>query len=338
MLTPDFWRTKQTDVAEALSRVKKGEVKKLCTSAGGRDVMYVSYGEKEDFGRTANYNSACGALDTRYYANKEGKRPVVLLVGGIHAQELEGTASIMNLIRLLETGTDYQNQPYAFFTELVAQQKARLILIPICNPDGRARQPLDSMVGQTEEQMHYYGQGTWKDGSPCNWPGCKSVHPIKDAADHLGAYFNDDGVNFMHDNFFLPMAEETRALMQLVDDEAPDFTLLLHGCPHESAYFLYTEYVAPFVYEDLEKLSFAIKDACLAKGLKFRAYPYVPKKDQKAPSRFNLASAIHHICGGIAATLESGQGLGEYDGGKFNEIIQRHYIIFEQILRSCGVE
>ena len=38
----------------------------------------------------------------------------------------------------------------------------------------------------------------------------------------LGAYFNDDGVNPMHDDFFLPMASETEAILRLAREEARD--------------------------------------------------------------------------------------------------------------------
>jgi hypothetical protein len=48
----------------------------------------------------------------------------------------------------------------------------------------------------------------------------------------LGAYFNDDGVNLMHDDFFLPMARETDAILRLARGEAPDVAVSLHS--HES--------------------------------------------------------------------------------------------------------
>jgi hypothetical protein len=97
------------------------------------------------------------------------------------------------------------------------------------NPDGRARLPIDTLIDVSYEQLVYYMQGTWKDGTFCKRPDCKAVYPIKDDSDFLGSYFNDDGVNLMHDNFFAPMARETSALLGLADAEAPDFTVLLHG-------------------------------------------------------------------------------------------------------------
>jgi predicted acyltransferase len=36
----------------------------------------------------------------------------------------------------------------------------------------------------------------------------------------LGGYFNDNGINIMHDDFFMPMIEETNAILKVVRDEA----------------------------------------------------------------------------------------------------------------------
>ena len=58
-----FWVTGVEDVGEMLSNVKRGEVRDLCLSAGGRMIKYVTYGEREDYCRKANYSSACGAHD-----------------------------------------------------------------------------------------------------------------------------------------------------------------------------------------------------------------------------------------------------------------------------------
>ena len=103
------------------------------------------------------------------------------------------------------------------------------MIIPVYNVDGRSRCEPDSMIGDPQDTLRYYGQGTWKDGSLCGWPECKMIHPIKDAADFLGAYYNDDGVNLMHDNFFMSMAPETKALLALADAESPECVIGLHG-------------------------------------------------------------------------------------------------------------
>ncbi len=67
---------------------------------------------------------------------------------------------------------------------------------------GVKRCPYDSFVGLPTEIMTKYGQGTRKDGSLYGWPGAKAVHPMKGDVKILGAYFNDDGINPMHDDCF----------------------------------------------------------------------------------------------------------------------------------------
>src|SRR5712691_816881 len=67
------------------------------------------------------------------------------------------------------------------------------------------------------------------DGTPWGWPGVKQRHPMRRDGGLLGAYFNDNGVNLMHDEFFAPLAPETKALLRLAREEAPDYILNLHS-------------------------------------------------------------------------------------------------------------
>jgi len=69
MERPDYWKTRLSEVEEILGTVKKGNVRSVAKSPGGRDVYLVEYGDKQDFNRTANYSSACGAGHPRFYAD-----------------------------------------------------------------------------------------------------------------------------------------------------------------------------------------------------------------------------------------------------------------------------
>lgn len=51
---------------------------------------------------TANYSSACGAMDVSSYKRKN--RPCAMLIGAVHGNEPEGIAAILNLISMIETG------------------------------------------------------------------------------------------------------------------------------------------------------------------------------------------------------------------------------------------
>lgn len=323
-----FWITGIDDVERMLSEIKKGEVKVLCTSAGGRTVKYVTYGEKEDLHRKANYSSACGAHDPSCYADKSGKRPILMLIGATHGQETEGVAAIMNLISLLETGKDLRGKSVSSVTDAFKKCGCRLIIVPIYNIDGRARCVPDSMIDETPEGLRHHGQGNWKDGSLCGWPGCKKIHPIKDAAGFLGAYFNDDGVNLMHDNFFAPMARETEALMRLCDSESPDCVIGLHGGSNSTNELLQPDYVPKYINRAVYDLASEIAANQTALGLKSHVHP-IPETEKTVPPSFNLTTAIHHVCGAVSSTYESNEGLIDKNAFTAEEILLHHYCLFK---------
>ena len=323
-----FWVTGIEDVEKMLSNVQKGKVAQLCTSAGGRTVKYVTYGEKEDYSRTANYSSACGANNPACYADRRGKRPTLMLIGGTHGQETEGIAGISNLISLLETGKDLRGMAVPSVTEAFKKCDCRLIIIPVYNIDGRARCVPDSMIDETPDSLRHHGQGNWKDGTLCGWPGCKKVHPIKDEAGFLGAYFNDDGVNLMHDNFFAPMAKETAALMKLCDSEAPICVIGLHGGSNSTNELLQPDYVPRSVNREVFALATEIAENQTALGLKSHVRP-IPEAEKATPPSFNLTTAIHHVCGAISSTYESNEGLLDKNAFTAEEILLHHYCLFK---------
>lgn len=333
MLTT-FWKSTLQDIEEGLAKVTIGTVRMLATSAGGREIPIVEYGAREDMKRQANYSSACGAGDPSFYARKsEETKPVLLIVGGIHGGELEGIAAVMNLIRLLETGEDYRGNRYDYIAENA--HRFRLLLIPCMNPDGRARLPIDTLIDVPYETFVYYMQGSWKDGTLCKWPDCKAVHPIKDAAGYLGSYFNDDGVNIMHDNFFAPMAKETSALLSLADQEAPDFSVLLHGGANSEVHFTTIPYLPLHIANQHQQFNGKLAEAYAERGIPFANRNLVHTDEGTAPyPSFNMTTAIHHACGGMSLTFESNMGL-DAPGVKLSpdEILDSHFILFEQMFR-----
>lgn len=331
---PDYWKSRLSDIEECLPGVTKGKVRLLTRSAGGRDIPIVEYCDKEDFGRKANYGSACGAGNPEHYARKSKEsKPVLLFIGGVHGGELEGIVAVMNLIRLLETGTDYRGKRHDFLYDNA--HRFRLLLIPCMNPDGRARLPIDSLIDVPFDQFSYYMQGTWKDGTLCKWPECKAVHPIKEASGFLGSYFNDDGVNFMHDNFFAPMARETSALLELVDQEAVDFSVDLHGGANTPIHFVPIHYLPQFTMQRQQKFNRLLSNGYATKGLPFYEVNQVVVDEGNYPyPSINLTTAIHHACGGMSMTFESNMGL-DAPGLKLTpeEILDSHFVLFEECFR-----
>ncbi|MBD2865488.1 M14 family zinc carboxypeptidase [Paenibacillus oceani] len=332
-MVPTYWKSSLEHVEQTIAEVSRGQVDVFARSAGGRDIYAVYYGEQQNFNRKANYNSACGAGDVSAYAQKDGAaKPVIAIVGGIHGGELEGVSAVLNLIRLLETGADYGGERNDYLLHCV--DRFRLILIPCMNPDGRARVPFDTLVGKTLQELRYFVQGTWKDGTLCGWPGCKTVHPIIDAADHMGGYFNDNGVNLMHDNFFSPMAEETKRLMELIDREAADAIALLHGGANSTNHIIPTAFIPPVMERKQNRFIDKVNAAYEAKGIRFRPLYGNGIAPGDCPPSFNLTSALHHVSGGLSITFESNMGLdapGEVY--TYKQISEGHVILFEQLLQ-----
>ena len=158
---PVYWKTRPEDVAKTCDMVKKGRVSIPAHSAGGRPIYMVEYGKSNLVRGKANLSSALGGKSYQAYADKTGEDyiPTVFLVGAVHGGEVEGTSAILNLIKLLETGTDYAGDAYPELVE--ACEGLHLILIPLANPDGRARVPFDSFVGRSFHDLRYYCQGAW---------------------------------------------------------------------------------------------------------------------------------------------------------------------------------
>jgi hypothetical protein len=305
---PSFWTAGLEDVEREIRSVVKGSVETIAVSPGGRPVRAVIYGEADDLHSQANYGSAVGAGNAAYYARKDATtKPVILLLGPVHGQEIEGIVGLVNLIHVAETGKDHRGRGWPQLARRLAS--ARVVIVPCPNPDGRARCPYDSFVGLPTRTMTKYGQGTRRDGSLWDWPGAKALHPMKGDVGILGAYFNDDGVNLMHDDFFLPMAKETEAILRLARREAPDMAVSLHSHEHPPV-VLQTSYVPVFMKERIRDLSARLKIRYDEQGLPYGSV-VAPQADDPRPgprSSFNLTSALHHVSGAMAFTFECSHG------------------------------
>ncbi len=330
MNLPDFWKNNLKDIDEVVASVKKGRVT-TTYSPGKRPVYLVEYGKANDHSyRTANFNSAAGARDITCYVDKsrEDVKPSVFIVGAMHGGEFEGTVGILNFISLMEKGVDLAGNPYPAFEGI--DEKMHILLIPCANPDGRARVPVDSYKDMSAEEFRYYAQGTWKDGSLANWPQCKKVHPIKDASDFLGSYFDDNGVNLMHDDFFDPMSEITKFIMDTLDKYVPDVTCLLHGGSGSKQHILKPNFVPYYYKEEVHKIMLRLSQRVRAHGLEM-AETGLSAIEDTPPFMFNAVSAYIAKCGTLCFTYESNQGIG---GEKLcytpDIIYKQHMLLFEE--------
>ena len=335
---PKYFKTNLTDIELCVKSVKHADVSRLCFSAGGRPVYMVSYGKKNTFTRTSNLSSALGGRDKRCFADKSSSdyTPTLLIVGCIHGGEFEGTAALLNLINVMETGRDFAGTDFAYLK--ADFEKINLLIIPCLNPDGRSHIPFDSFVGKTFNDLRYYNQGTWKDGTLCGWPDCKLKHPIKDYVDFLGGYFNDDGVNLMHDNFFGEKAAENQAIFDVCEQYVPDFTVLLHGGTNCKNHILGPAYAPIEIKQKVADFELALKQNCEATGLEL----YTPNinfdygESKNPPVSLNLPAALMHLCGEPCVTYESNQGLTDDPFGRgysYDKIYRHHLILFETLAK-----
>lgn len=330
---PSYFKSKLEDIETEIRNIKKGKTEKIATSPGGLPVYGIFYGEKDDLKQQANYNSAVGARNPAYFALKnEHTKPVILFIGPVHGQEPEGITGLVNLIHIAETGKDYRGREWPEISEFF--NRFRVIIIPCGNPDGRRRCPYDSFVGLPTETMTKYGQGTRKDGTLWRWPLAKSQHPMRGDVGILGSYFNDNGINIMHDEFFAPMAEETRAIFRIAMEEAPDITVSLHSCECKP-YVIQTSQAPHFMRQRISDFANILNRSYFDLKLPNMGAEWrldILDDDLTAPPQksFNMVSALHYATGSMSFAFECPHGTIE-DGATYNEILDIQLVLYREM-------
>jgi hypothetical protein len=307
---PKFWVGDVAGLSERFEKLKRAEVDVIARSPGGRPLHLIAYGERERQRRRANFNSAIGGREPAAYIDKTArKRPVIYIVGPVHGHEVEALTGLVNLIAVMETGRDLRGTEQSDLQELGRQ--CRLLLIPAGNPDGIARFEPRWAHGMSHNVFQFWGMGTWSDDSIAYWPTSKRQHPrTGPEIGFLGCYFNDIGINPMHDEFLAPMSTEAPAILEVAHDEGPDLAVSLHS--HQSAPALLRPAYVPIEVQEqvieLSKQCYALYDQCdLPHGKPFSSKP----EGGLHPSPFNLTSAIYHISGATAFTFECPHGIAD---------------------------
>jgi hypothetical protein len=330
---PDWWITDVDSIERELTeRVAVGESTRLSVSPGGRHVYAAYYGMAEpEWKGTANFNSALGAKNPdAYYSRNNRTRPVLCIIGGIHGHEIEGMASALSVIRILESGLDLAGNPQP---ELATKlSRLRVIVIPLANPDGRARVPYRGWSGIPQDEMTRWGQGTRSNGELYRWQPCKAVHPMKGDVGILGGYFDDNGVNMMHDDWAEPMSETTKALLRLVAAEGPDCLINLHSYSSAPG-VLPTAYVPDSQQRRIDAFASKLYARLADRGHSHGKQPAdligVGLASAEAP--LNLQSLLYHIGADLPILFESPHGVVSPTAAPFGyeAILDVHHQLFE---------
>lgn len=331
---PDFYKSTVEQVEQVIRSVRKGKVRIETYSPGGRPVYSVTYGERDDFERTANFSSAALSHNPEAFARRgPGAKPMLMVVSGVHGQELETVVGALNLIQIMETGRDFRGREWPEITEKT--KKYRLVIMPCCNPDGRARVPKNSFFGVPSDTMTYYGQGTKSDGTMYRWPWVKEFHPMVDDVGFLGGYFNDQGVNIQCDDMIFPMAGETKAILRLAKIEAPDCVVNVHS-HEERGEFL----VADFVPDKMKVRNKEIADRYL-RVMKEEGVPPCTFEREISPAvwAIDLTDALYHVSGALSMTFEGPHGSTDNEDFKigYDGILDTHLIMYRELIR-IGLE
>jgi hypothetical protein len=330
--TPKFWIGDVAGLSGRFEKLAEGKVTTIAISPGGRPIHLVAYGKEEKHGHKANFNSAVGGGEPAAYIDKAArKKPVILFIGPVHGAEVEGLTGLVNFINIMECGEDLRGVKQAKLRAL--GQQCRLLIVPEGNPDGVARFEPRSLCDMEGIDLQFWGQGTWSDDTFCGWPESKRRHPMAgDDVGFLGCYFNNKGVNPMHDEFFDPMGPEAPAILKLAAEEGPDLAVSLHSHESKSA-VLRPAYVTTEVQQDVRSLAERCYGILAERGLPHAELFDVESEGGKNPSPFNLTSALYHVSGASSFTFECPHGLKDGCRVSFEQILDIQLSLYEAMLQ-----
>jgi hypothetical protein len=308
---PSFWINTLADVHTFLdTQIKKGHVQTIGNSAGNRPIRAVFYGTPRQKKGTTTFSGSLGFRNIDKYLGTDANKKVYLGISGVHGGEFEGIVGTINLLSILETGHDLSGNIWPEITQSL-KNLDRIIIIPVLNPDGRARVPIQQLTyrGNDYSVFQYFNTGAWKNGEQIGWPTCKEYIPLDfSQTEFPGGYPNDNGVNIQHDDFFGSPQPETRVLFDLTAQERPDLILSMHtGAPLNNYHTrMYRPFIEPVLMPAWENL-YRHTHTQLTKANLQATHDIALESDpnQQKMSVFNLDSALNLHCGALTTIVES---------------------------------
>lgn len=307
---PDWWRTTLAEIEQTAASVTESEARCIGRSAGGRDIWcFTTGGALEPQQPTATISSAMGSDNPACFFDPARRtRPVLVLIGLVHGGETEGVATCLDLLHIIETGRDLQGRDRSGLQAMT--QQMRLIIIPCLNPDGRERAGIRHLNGADLEHIFLVQQGIKADGTLFRGRKIKEVQPIPAGyLRFMGGYYNDDGVNLQHDDFFGPrLAPENQALRDLLRRELPDGFLSFHSHGARVSFYHANAYVSPGVHRRQNSVEFYILSRLVAAGIEVND----PDNATGPAWSFCFKTFFHHACGALPLTCELPHGTRNY--------------------------
>lgn len=333
---PEFWVGSLEETEEHLQGLDRGSVEEVAVSPGGRPIRAVTYGDADDLEPRANFNSAVASRNPATYVDRDERdQPVVFFIGPVHGHEVEGLTGLCNLLSIVETGQDLRGRTQSRLRELA--EECRLVVLPCGNPDGLARFEPNSLHGLALADLEFWGQGTWDDDGLIGWPDAKQQHPMTgDNVGFLGCYFNDDGVNPMHDEFFAPMGPEAPAILEMARREAPDVTVSLHSHGYPPT-FHRPKYVPMDLQSDSRSIHRTYNTRLAAHDIPRLNLHDVSGESGRPSPGFNLLSAVYHVSGSTGVLHECPHGLTGEDMCQITHegILDAQLALYEAVLQHA---
>ena len=311
---PSFWVATNSEINSFLkTMVSKGKVQRIGTSAGGRPLMAVMYGEPRKGQGTTTFSGACGINNIAPYRGPDNDKTVYVGLGGVHGYETEGIMGVVNLISVMETGRDLNGKEWPEITSVI-NKVDRIILIPLLNPDGRERVPviMQTHKGASKDSYlvhEYLNTGGKPDGTLIGWPDVKEFIPMDfSKVGFPGGYPNDAGVNLMHDDFFGNLQPENQALFDLVAREKPDIIINMHTGAPGNNYFMrmHRPMCEPVLDPVYDSLYTVVHTGLTLQGLQSTNDPAVEADPAESPRGvYNLDCALNLHGGALSVVVEA---------------------------------
>ncbi len=335
-ISPAFWRSKLSDIQEAAALAKGGNCQScelIGLSAGGEEIHAFHYGELEPVSPQTTISSAMASdRPGSFYDPSERTKPSLALIGSLHGGETEGVALCVSLIHLLETGIDTLGIKRPSLVKKI--EKTRLSIIPCLNPDGRKAAAVDHLNGAEVEDLYLVQQGIFPDGTLFRGRKVKEVQPIPpDMLKFRGGYYNADGVNLQHDDFFgSKIAPENQAIRWLFRREIPDAFMAMHAHSAPAAFLTPDAFLSPgYQRKQVEAVGFILSK------LDSRAIPFLaPDRIVAPPWSFYFQTWLHHMTGATPLLFEFCHGTKSVPTG-LEAILETGFVVLEAWLDYCRV-